>query len=135
MEIADIMYKIRNRQSNLIPDDLAGVSGDIAVMITAWEEALTTDPVVASWIQSAQNAALGAHMYILDDGPELPKGFGPYAEEGGEVLEGMYAQGCTRIEEAKTQGRSGRAGGQVSAAETRSGPAGIVSKDPRIVLT
>jgi hypothetical protein len=62
MEIADHMYKIRNRQSNLIPDDLTGVCGDIAAMISAWErnvdfnmvsheEALATGPIVASWIQ------------------------------------------------------------------------------------
>jgi hypothetical protein len=71
-------------------------------------------------------------MYILEDGLELLKSSGPHAEEGGEVLEGMYAQGCTTIEESRVRGRSGRAGGQVSTAEIRSGPAGIVSEDPRI---
>jgi hypothetical protein len=54
---------------------------------------------------------------------------------GDEVLEGMYAQGRTTIEESRIGGRSGRAGGQGLAAETRSGPAGIVSKDPRVVPT
>jgi hypothetical protein len=49
------------------------------------------------WIQFAKNAALGAHTYIVEDGPELPKSSGPHAEEGGEVLEGMYAQGRTTI--------------------------------------
>jgi hypothetical protein len=36
------------------------------------EEALSTDPIVASWIQFAQNAALSTHTYILEDG----RGFG-----------------------------------------------------------
>jgi hypothetical protein len=113
-------------------------------MISAWEtngdfnvfsheEALGTDPIVASWIQFAQNAAVGAHTCILDDGPEIPKSLGPHTEEGGEALEGMYAQGCTTIEDSRIRGRSGRAGGQVLAAETRSDPAGIVSKDLLIV--
>jgi hypothetical protein len=81
MEIAYLMHHIRNGQSNLIPDDLAGVCGDIAVMIGAWErnvdsklygheEALALDSNVASWIQFAENAALGSHTYILEDGPE-----------------------------------------------------------------
>jgi hypothetical protein len=63
------MHKIRNGQSNLIPDDLAGVCGDTSVMISAWErnfdfkmfgleETLATDPIVVSWILFAQNAAL-----------------------------------------------------------------------------
>jgi hypothetical protein len=49
----------------------------------------------------AQNAALSAYTYILEDGPELPKSSGPHAEVGGEVLEGMYVQGCTSIEESR----------------------------------
>jgi hypothetical protein len=102
--------------------------GNIAVLISAWErsvdlkmfsyeEARATDPIVAQWISFAQNAALGCHMYILEDGPELPDSSGPCAEEGGETLEGMYAQGCMMIEESSIRGRSGRAGGQVSGPE------------------
>jgi hypothetical protein len=34
----------------------------------------------------AQNAALGAHTVILEDGPELPKGPGPQVDVGDEVL-------------------------------------------------
>jgi hypothetical protein len=73
----------------------------------------------------AQNAALGVHTCILEDGPK----------EGGEVLEGMYTQGWTTIEESRIRGRSGMADSQVSAAEMRSGPAGIVSKTQCTVLT
>jgi hypothetical protein len=40
---------------------------------------------------------------------------GPHAEEGEEVLKGMYAHGHILIEESKISGRSGRAGGEVSA--------------------
>jgi hypothetical protein len=57
-----------------------------------------------------QNAALGAHMYVLEDGLELPESSGPHVEEEGEVFGGMDAHGCTAIEESKIQGRSGRAG-------------------------
>jgi hypothetical protein len=146
VDTADLIPKIRTGHSNLIPDDRAGVRGDIGVLISAWErnvdfkmfsheEALATDPIIASWILFAQNGALGAHTYILEDGPELPKSSGPGAPEGGEVLEGMSAQGCTTIEESRIHGRSERAGGHVSAAGGRSGPAGIVSNDHRIVPT
>jgi hypothetical protein len=41
----------------------------------------------------SQIASLGSHPYILEDGPQLPKEFGPHADPGGEVLEGMYAEG------------------------------------------
>jgi hypothetical protein len=43
---------------------------------------------------------------------------GPHADEGGEILEGMYAQGCTSNEDSLISGRSGRAGGL----DTGSGP-------------
>jgi hypothetical protein len=59
----------------------------------SYEEALAADVIAAQWISFAHHAALSAHAYILEDGPELPKRSGPYAEEGGEVLTGMYAQG------------------------------------------
>jgi hypothetical protein len=76
-----------------------------------YEEELATDPIVASWISFAQNGALGSHTYILEDRPWLLAVSGPYADEGGEILEGMYAQGCTSIEDSRIRGRSGRAGG------------------------
>jgi hypothetical protein len=134
------MHKIRTVHSNLIPDDLAEVCRTIACLVIGWErnvtfkifsyeEALKENSIAASWIDFAQNAALGSHTYILEDGPELPKVCGPHAEMGGDVLEATYAQGCTAIEESRTKKKSGRARGQVSAAETRSRPAGIVSND------
>jgi hypothetical protein len=52
-----------------------------------------------------------SQTHILEDGPELPKSSGPHAEEGGEVLEGMYAQGCTTIEESRIGVGKRRAGG------------------------
>jgi hypothetical protein len=48
---------------------------------------------------------------ILEDGLELRKSYGPHAEEGGEILTGMYAQGCTTIEDSCIRGQSGRPGG------------------------
>jgi hypothetical protein len=43
-------------------------------------------------ISFAQNAALGSHAYILEDGPWLIAVSGPHDDEGGKILEGMYAQ-------------------------------------------
>jgi hypothetical protein len=115
------------------------------------------DPEVGKWIQLAQTAALGSHPYVLEDGPELPKIPGRHADEGGEVLEVMYADGYTSIDQAGIQGisfpsdnedeeamtydqkrllrrfRKGRRPGTVSG--TSPHPAGIVSKDPRVVPT
>jgi hypothetical protein len=48
----------------------------------------------------AQNAVLGAHTLILKDGRELPKAPGPYVEEEGEILEGVYAQGCSSLRDS-----------------------------------
>jgi hypothetical protein len=47
----------------------------------------------------------------------------------------MYADGCASLEESKICASSGRAGSHVPAAGLRSGPAGIVSKDPGTVPT
>jgi hypothetical protein len=83
----------------------------------------------------AQTAALDSHPYILEDGRQLPKVSGSHADGGEEVLGGMYAEGCRSIEESRITEQSGSTGRQVSAARVRSGPAGIVSKEPRIVPT
>jgi hypothetical protein len=59
MEVADFMDMIKTGHTNLIPDDLAGVCGDTTILTSAWEsnialrlmsyeEALATDPIVAS---------------------------------------------------------------------------------------
>jgi hypothetical protein len=45
--------------------------------------------------------ALGSHPYVLENGPELPEIPGPHADVGGEVLEGMYAEGCTSLRDAR----------------------------------
>jgi hypothetical protein len=67
----------------------------------------------------------------FDDVPELPKVPRPDSDFRGGILWGMHADGCT-LEDERI---SGRAGGQVSVSKTRSGPAGIVSKEPRIATT
>jgi hypothetical protein len=122
MEIADLMDMIKTGHTNFVSDNLAGVCGDIVILTSAWEsnialklmsyeEALATDPIIASWISFAQNAALGSHTYILEDGPRLIAVSGPHADEGGGILEGMHPQGCISIENSRIRGRSGRAGG------------------------
>jgi hypothetical protein len=54
---------------------------------------------VGKWIQLSQYTALDSDTYVLEDGPESPKTSGPHADEGGEVLERMYDDGCTSVEE------------------------------------
>jgi hypothetical protein len=83
---------------------------------------------------------LGTHQYVLEDGPELPKVPGTHAEKGGEVLEGIYTEDCTSIDNEDEEVtydqarllrrfRKGRRPG------TSPDPAGIVSKDPRVAPT
>jgi hypothetical protein len=104
-------YGALPRKCSFIYSFTSAWESNIALKLTSYEEALATDRIVASWISFAQNAALGAHTYILEDGSWLIAVYGPHADEGGEVLEGMYAQGCTSIEDSRIRGRSGRAGG------------------------
>jgi hypothetical protein len=51
------------------------------------------NPNVESWMILAESAALGPRTFIGEDGPVLPKEPDPRAEKGGELLQGMYAQG------------------------------------------
>jgi hypothetical protein len=53
----------------------------------------------------------------------------------GEILEGMYAQGRMTIEDSRIRGKSGRAGGLSTVSGTSLDPAGIVSRDSRVVPT
>jgi hypothetical protein len=50
---------------------------------------------------------------------------GTHAEEGRQVLEGMYANDCTSIEESRIAGGSGKAGSQISEAGVRSRPGAL----------
>jgi coproporphyrinogen III oxidase-like Fe-S oxidoreductase len=59
----------------------------------------------------AENAVLSAHGFICEDGTEFPKEKGQEAaQEGGETLEGMYAQGCESLEQARIRMAPGVAG-------------------------
>jgi hypothetical protein len=86
-------------------------------------------------ISFAKNPALGAHTYILEDVPELPESSGSSTPEGGEVIEVMYAQGCTSIEESRIHGQSGRAEGLDTVSGVRPSPTCNVTRDPRTVPT
>jgi hypothetical protein len=72
-----------------------------------YDEAHRSIPGLGQWIKLAENAALLAHAYILEDGSILPKEQLPHAQKGGNVLEGMYAQGCTTLDQAMIKGRAG----------------------------
>jgi hypothetical protein len=92
MEIADFMGLIKILRQNTLPRELDLVEQEIAALCAAWaqnvdfklhncEETLKVDSTVSQWIESAQNAALSSHQYILEDGPELSKVLGPHAQE------------------------------------------------------
>jgi hypothetical protein len=66
-----------------------------------YEEVLSVVPSVAKGIQLAQVAATGSRPYILEDGPEFPRVSSPHADPGGEVLDGMYAERCTSIDQSR----------------------------------
>jgi hypothetical protein len=54
----------------------------------------------------AESGALSAHGFICEDGPELPeKEEQESAQEGGDVLEGIYAEGCQSIAQANISGK------------------------------
>jgi hypothetical protein len=52
-------------------------------MALSYEEANQVEPMADSWMQLAQNAALGAHPLVLENIPEIPEESGPHADEGG----------------------------------------------------
>jgi hypothetical protein len=140
------MDLVKAGRQNTLPTELDVIGQEIAALCGGWarnvdlklysyEEALDLDSGVAHWISFAKDSALGIHAYVLEDGPELLRVPRRHADEGGGVLEAIDAEGCTNIEESRIIANSGMAGGQVSGARVGSGPAGIVSKDARIVLT
>jgi hypothetical protein len=56
----------------------------------------------------AENAALSAHGFICEDGPELPKEEGQEAaQEDGAVLEATYSPGCEPLDQARIPASSG----------------------------
>jgi hypothetical protein len=99
---------------------------NVTFAMLSYDETSQLDPRVDRWMVLAQNAALISHPLILEDGPVLAKESGPNAEPDSEILEDMYAQGCTSVENARIVGRAGG---------LDTDPASIVSKDPRVVPT
>jgi hypothetical protein len=79
---------------------------------------------VVSWVNLAEYAALAGHMLYLEDGPDVMDL--EQEKDQGEVLENMYAPGCTSANQAaspqssqrssdverRLRRESGRAGGQ-----------------------
>jgi hypothetical protein len=75
----DLVATIRFRQSVAEMYAVRPAHGELKVF--NYEEALKADPKVGKWIQLAQNAALGSHPYVLE--------------------EGMDVGGCSLIEESR----------------------------------
>jgi hypothetical protein len=143
-EIADIMEVVKAGRCNTISPDIELPCGEIAGLNSAWaqsvpfallsyDEGRQSEAMVDSWMTLTPNAALSAHTLIQEDGPKLPKAPGPQAEEGGEILEGVFAEGCESLQDATIY--QGRAGGLGTVSGTSPDPAGIVSKDPRVAPT
>jgi hypothetical protein len=77
-------------------------SRNVSFNMLSYEEARKRGPRVDSSMLLAENAALSAHAFICEDGPELPKEEGQEAaQDGGEVLEGVYTPGCESLDQAR----------------------------------
>jgi hypothetical protein len=114
-EAERVVEKALSGKWHTLPADLELIAQEIASLSSGWarnvsfsmlryEEARNQDPRVDSWMVLAVNAALSAHEFICEDGLELPEEKEQEAaQEGGEVLEGMYAQGCKSLDQARIQ--------------------------------
>jgi hypothetical protein len=122
MEAAEFMDLVKSGRQHMLPPGDEQIGASVAELCAVrashadlklfnYEKAIQVDPVVGKWTRLAQRAAAGSHPYVIEDGPELPKIPGPHTDEGGEVLEGMYTDGCTSLRDTRII--SGRAGGQV----------------------
>jgi hypothetical protein len=73
---------------------------------------------VQSWLSLAKNATQGTHIFILENGPNIPrqplpifpwggrKGHNGFEDDHGNIFEGMCVQGRALIEQSKIQGSS-----------------------------
>jgi hypothetical protein len=102
------MEAVRASKSHTLPEGVEMIGGEICALCSGWErrvefkmlsheQANQAEPLADSWMQLAQNAALAAHFLVLENGPEIPKESGPHVDEGGQVLQGMRAEGCSSV--------------------------------------
>jgi hypothetical protein len=68
---------------------------------------------------------LSADTFVCVDGPELPTVSDPHAEAGGDVLDGMCAEGYSSLRDSRIRGREG---GLDTVSGAQPGSAGIFSK-------
>jgi hypothetical protein len=117
MGVSDFIDLIKNGRQYALPAELEQIVEVTASMcggrdqyaelrFHGYEEALQSDPTTAKWIQLAQIAAMGPHSYILEDGPELPRESGPYADLGGNFLKGhrLKSHECADNQEGQEAG-------------------------------
>jgi hypothetical protein len=138
------MEVVKAGHCNTLSPDIELPCGEIAGLNSGWaqsvpfallscDEARQAQPMVDSWTILDQNAALSAHTLTLEDSPELPKVAGPHAEEGGEVLKGIFAEDCSSLHDSRIH--QGRAGGLGTVSGMSPDHASMVSKDPRVSAT
>jgi hypothetical protein len=79
-----VVDKVQTGKWHTLPPELELIGQEIASLSDGWsrnvslsmlsyEEARRRDPRVDSWMLLAENAALSAHGFICEDGPEMPK--------------------------------------------------------------
>jgi hypothetical protein len=72
--------------------------------VAAQDEELHLKVYVEEWVNVSQDAALGGHSVIDEDGPEVC-GAEQAEEEHGDSLTGMYAPGTSSLEQSRIRGR------------------------------
>jgi hypothetical protein len=88
-----------------------GWTRNVSFDMLSYEEARKRDPRVDSLMLLPENAAVRAHGFVCEDGPELlNQEEQDAAQDGGEVLEGVYSPGCVALDQAKISMTSGTAG-------------------------
>jgi hypothetical protein len=61
--------------------------------VLSYEEANQAEPMADSWMQPAQDPALGAPSLVLENVPEIPEESGRHVDQGGEVLRDKHLRG------------------------------------------
>jgi hypothetical protein len=79
----------------------------VAFVCLSCDEAWRSIPGAGQWMTLTENAAPLAHTYVPEVSQVLPKEPGPHAQEGRDILEGMYAPGCTMVDQARIPGGTG----------------------------
>jgi hypothetical protein len=122
MEIESVMSAVKYGRTHTRSPELEGICGDMATpngqlarcvrfALLIYEDSYQrsdVQPWLGSCTTLAQDAALGAHTLILEDGPGMPipvmetePEYDDSSNIDGDVLEGMYAPGYKSLKSAR----------------------------------